>query len=443
MILRTLTHLALLGLLAGSASADDWLRFRGPNGTGIAPEGATAPTEWSADKNLKWKLELPGPGSSCPIVVGDRVFLTCWSGYGVDRGSPGNQQDLRRHLVCIDRKEGKLLWSKGVKAVLPEDRYSGMFAEHGYATHTPVSDGENVYVFFGKSGVLAFDFDGNQLWQTSVGTGLDRRNWGSSSSPILFKDKVIVPAMAESQSLVALDKKTGSQVWKSEAGGFASTWGTPILVEVNGEPEIVIGVPYEFWAFDPETGKLKWFCEIMNTDSYCSSVVAADGILYGVEGRSGGGIAVKAGGSGDVTKSNVVWSNRSRNRIATPVVHDGHLYYFSGGQAVCLDAKNGEEVYRERLSGATAAGGGRPGGGGGGRGGGQDYSSPILVDGKLYYVARNGTTYVVEASPKFKQLAANRLTNDREDFSATPAVSKGELFIRSSKHLYCIAEEKE
>jgi len=132
---------------------------------------------------MKWKVALPGPGSSSPIVVGDRIFVTCWSGYGVDRGNPGDQKALRLHLICLDRNTGKTIWDKAVEPTLPEDNYGGMFAEHGYASHTPVSDGERVYVYFGKSGALAFDMDGNQLWQTKIGTESDPRGWGSASRP--------------------------------------------------------------------------------------------------------------------------------------------------------------------------------------------------------------------------------------------------------------------
>ena len=143
--------LVLSSTLINGSLAGDWPRFRGPNGTGVSMDESPVPTSWSATENLKWKVALPGPGSSSPIVVGNRVFVTCWSGYGTGRGNPGDQQDLRRHLICIDRQTGDTLWSKTVEPYLPEDPYGGMFTQHGYASHTPVSDGERVYVFFGKT----------------------------------------------------------------------------------------------------------------------------------------------------------------------------------------------------------------------------------------------------------------------------------------------------
>ena len=454
----------LCTLVAGLSIADaaDWSRFRGPNGSGISEDKAAIPAEWGEKKNLQWKAELPGAGSSSPIVVGERVFVTCWSGY-MDRKGPGSLENLKRHLICFDRKTGKELWNKDVKAKLPEDTMRGMFAENGYATHTPVSDGEVVIAFFGKSGVHAYDMEGKKLWEANVGSDLDRRGWGSASSPILHKNLVIVTASVENHALVALDKKTGKEVWKEEAEGFGSTWGTPILVEVDDHTELVIGVPYEFWALNPDNGKLLWYCETLGTNSMCSSVVAKDGVVYGIETGPGGGgvIAVKAGGKGDVTKSHVLWRGSDRSRVGTPLIHDQKMYFVNGGVVGCLDAKTGKRVYQGRLSGGTPAsatrgggggqqpgrpggsrpGGGRSRGGRGGYGGGQDYSSAIIADGKLFYARRSGDVFVVKLGDEFEQLAVNRFESSQGDFNAAPAVSDGQLFIRSSMTLYCVSAE--
>lgn len=439
-------------LLGNGATATDWPRFRGPNGGGVNLDGPT-PTQWSETENLKWKLELPGPGSSSPIVVGDRVFLTCWTGYGTDPADPGDQKDLARHLLCINRETGKIEWSQAVAPSAPEEPFRGMFAENGYASHTPVSDGERVYVFFGKSGVIAFDMKGNQLWQKGVGIDSDPRGWGSASSPILYKNLVIVTASAESQALVAFDGKTGEEAWRSESEGYSGTWGTPILVEAEGRTDLVLAVPYEIWGLNPDTGKLRWYCNGIEADSMCSSVVAGDGIVYAVEAGPGGGgaIAVRAGGTGDVTKTHVLWTQNERSRIGTPLIHEGRMYWITGGVANCIDAVTGERVYQERLGGPAApdgnAGqaGGRPGGrrrgggGFGGFGGGQDYSSPVAADGKLYFVSRTGDMSVLALGSEFSLLAQNRF-DEPGDFSATPAISNGELLIRSNKFLYCVAE---
>ncbi|MDB5388091.1 MAG: serine/threonine protein kinase related protein [Planctomycetaceae bacterium] len=243
------------------ATAADWTRFRGPNGSGVSTDTTPTPVTWSPTENLKWKIELPGPGSSSPIILGEKIFITSWSGYGTDRSNRGGkQEDLKRHLTCLDRQTGKTIWDKTVNAVLPEDNYGGMFAEHGYTTHTPATDGERVYVFFGKTGALAFDLDGNQLWQTPCGTDSNRMNWGSSSSPILYKNLVIITASMESQTIYALDKTNGKEVWHTTADAFGDTWGTPILVDAGDiRTDLVIGVTDEIWVFNPYTGKLRWF----------------------------------------------------------------------------------------------------------------------------------------------------------------------------------------
>ncbi len=475
--------LAILAACASPAPASDWPRFHGADGNGVSPDTQPLPVKWSETENLRWKCKLPGPGSSSPIVVGRRVFVTCWTGYGVDRDNVGDEKDLRRHLICFDRDSGNVLWDRSIVPVLPEDPYSGNFTQHGYASHTPVSDGQRVYVFFGKTGVLAFDLDGKKLWQTGVGTGSGPHGWGSASSPILYKNLVIVTASAESESLVALDKMTGKEVWRRKDAGFSGTWGTPILVECGkGRTDLVISVPSKIWGFDPDDGKLRWQCDGLSSDSICASAIAHDDVVYALETgpRGGGTMAVRAGGEGDVTKSNVLWRGKERSRIGTPVVENGRIYWFGNHVANCIDAATGKQVYQAALGGATPpppppgpagrglaqpgpgqAGPGqaapgqpapgqpgpggpgrRPGGGRGPRGGirGQDYASPILAGGKIYFLSRSGDMFVYATGPEFKLLGQNRFAADGGDFSSTPAISDGQLFIRSSKYLYCVAD---
>jgi len=435
--------LSLCFAACAPVQAGDWARFRGPNGSGIPADSEPVPTEWSPSRNVQWRTELPGAGVSSPIVVGNRVFVTCYSGYGLNRQEPGNIEDLKRHLICVDRNSGKVLWEKTIAATMPEDPYTGMgVPAHGYASHTPVSDGKAVYVFFGKSGALAFDMDGNQKWQTQLGAESDPKRWGSASSPILTDDLLVVTAGPESRAVYGLDVKTGKELWKAESSGLGDVWGTPILTEgKDGRTDIVIGAPYEVWGINSATGKLSWFCEAIPSDSYSSSVVLAQNTIFGITGREGGSIAIKAGGYGDISESHVLWTGRDRSRYGTPVIQENRLYYVSSGIATCLDATTGEEVYRARLEGgadATPAASGFGFGFGRGRGG--DYSSPVLADGKVFYVAESGVTYVLKAGDQFEQLAANRVTEESENFAATPAISNGDLFIRSDKALYCISE---
>ena len=446
--------LASLTFLAISTSAD-WNRFRGPNGSGIPADNKAVPTTWNDKEHVKWKTALPGPGSSSPIVVGKRIFVTCWSGYGTDNTRDAKIEDLKRQLLCIDRKTGKVLWNKSVKAKLPEERYSGMFTQHGYATHTPVSDGKNVYAYFGKSGLHAFDLDGNKLWEADAGDYLDRRGWGSAASPIIFKDRVIVTASIEDEALYAFDSKTGSQVWRSPASGLASTWSTPITISHEGRDSILLAVPYELWAYNPENGRLRWSSEAVMSDSVCGSPIEKDGIIYAMGERGGGSVAIKAGGKGDVTKTHLKWEGKNGARIGTPILWEGRLYWIGSGIANCRDAKTGEEVFAERVPAAAGNGGvssggfgGRSGGGfsgfgggrrGGGGGRGSDYSSPVAAGGHLFQVTGSGETLVLKLSKEFKFVGRNKLT-DGSRFSGTPAIDNGQLFIRSDKNLYCIAD---
>lgn len=427
-------------VLWSSATYADWTRFRGPNGAGVSTEKDPLPTHWSGTRNLQWKIPLPGMGTSSPIVVGERVFVTYWSGYGMDRRNPGDLKQLRRHLTCIDRHTGKTLWSKAIEARLPEIGYSGRIAQHGYASHTPVSDGEHVYAFFGKSGVFCFDMEGKQVWQRHIGMESDPQGRGSASSPILYKDLLIVTASAEREALVGLNRKTGEEVWKQEAAGLNATWSTPALAQAGpNRTDLVIAVPREIWGLNPNTGKLRWYSSGLQSANSNSSAISHGGIVYAVESgaRGAGGIAVRAGGRGDVTGSRVVWSARHANRTATPILYQGRLYTFSNRIATCIDAATGTEIFKSRLraNGAVPAtqGSSRRGGGFGG-----DYASPVVGDGKIFFVTRSGQVFVLKASERFELLAVNRMGEEGEDFSATPAISQGRLFLRSNRNLYCL-----
>jgi outer membrane protein assembly factor BamB len=341
----------------------------------------------------------------------------------VPDGPEGDMKNLKRHLVCVDRA-GKVLWTRTVPAVLPDYEYQpGSFLSlHGYASSTPASDGERVYVFFGKTGVLAFDLEGKQLWQTSVGTGT--HDWGSATSPVLFQDLVLVNASVESGSLVALNKADGKEAWK--AGGMEWTWSSPVLVETGGRTEVVVSVHGRLRAFDPRTGKELWDCEGVD-DYICPSVIAHDGVVYAIGGRTNTAVAVRAGGKGDVSATHTLWRQSRGSNVSSPVFHNGHLYWASESRGVvyCLEAAKGTVVYEERL---------KPGPD-------RIYASPVVADGKLYYVSRTKGAFVVAARPEFQQLAHNTLKGDSSVFNASPAVSNGQIFLRSDRYLYGIGKK--
>ena len=408
---RSAMFLALFFYVGTTLSAADWPRFRGPQGDGTSVD-SNIPTEWSDSKNLKWKLKMPGAGFSSPIVVGKNIYVTAFSGSG---------DDVARHLVCVDRETGQEVWTKSVDGV--SDGGERGFAYHGQASHTPVSDGERVYAMFGSSGVKAYDLSGQLLWEQDLGNERNAR-FGTSSSPILHGDMLIVTAGAESESMRAYDKKTGKELWKTEAGDLSRSYSTPMLAKnADGQDELLISVTEELWSLNPESGKLKWYAGTRVDTAACPSLVVRDNVVYVIGGRGGGRTAIRLGGKNDVTDSHVLWSQTGGSYVPSPVFHEGNLYWVNDrGIATCVDAKTGEEVGRKRL-------------------GGRFYASVVLVGDKLYAVSRFDGTYVLKATPEFEEIALNKLS-DESDFSGSPAVSDGQLFIRSEEYLYCISGDE-
>lgn len=413
------TSLLLLILIAVCPSmiADDWSRFRGSDGQGISSE--SVPVKWSTEEGVLWKTDLPGEGSSSPVIIGNRIFVTCYE------GTTG--ADAKRSLVCVDSESGKIQWKQSVVASQREDSYSGFLQEHGYASGSAVSDGTNVYAFFGKAGVLACTVEGKKLWQKDVGQMSSNRRWGSGSSLVLANDILIVNASEEARAIIGLNKATGEEAWKAEYDALELCFATPVLVAGDdGKTEAVISMPGEVWGLNPENGKLRWFCEIDNGGNVSPSVVVGEKSLYTFGGYPQQQTnAIKRGGRGDLTNTHRVWNNRDSSYVATPLLSDGHLYWVSDrGQSFCVNAETGETVTRERLSGLTS--GGRP-----------VYASPVKAGDKIYVVTRRSGTFVYDASPEMKEVARNPAL-DESDFNATPAVTNGRLILRSNKALYAI-----
>lgn len=410
--------LALTALTA-TLSAADWPQFRGPGGSATSADKAT-PVTWSDSSGIAWKTELPGAGTSSPILVGTRIFLTAYTGFNVPGQPGGSQEELKRHVLCLNRADGKVVWKTDVPSKLPEQ--DKIRDGHGYASSTPVSDGQRVYVFFGKSGVFALDLNGKIVWQADVGAGLN--GWGSAASPILHGNLLIINASVESESLIALDKNTGKEAWR--AGGMRESWNTPIIVKTpEGKTELVVAIFGKVLGLDPEKGTPLWSCETKIPWYMVPSIVADKGIVYCIGGRGGGGsLAVKAGGRGDVGESHRLWLGKKGSNVSSPVFHNGHLYWASDSLPIvsCVNAATGEVLYEERLDRAD-----------------QFYPSPVLADGKLYYLTRAGQVFVVAAKPKFELLATNKF-DERAVFNACPVVADSRLFIRSDRWLYCIGK---
>jgi outer membrane protein assembly factor BamB len=405
----------------GVDAAENWPQFRGPGGHATSDDTGL-PTTWSDEENVVWKSPLPGFGTSSPIVWGERIFLTCYSGYGLDIQNPGEESNLRRHLLCFNRADGKIVWDREVPARLPAPNYIDFLTLHGYATSTPACDGERVYVFFGTSGVFAYDLDGKQLWQADVGH--QAHYWGSAASPVVNGDLVFINATVESQTVFALDKRTGKEVWKSS--GLLSSWSTPLATKTaEGQTELVVSVRSRLVGFNPETGEKLWTCP--TKQSYAaSSPLAQQGLVYMASGRPSSLLAIRTGGRGDVGETHVERKIEGiGSSITTPVLYGNHIYSVDErGIAACVEAATGKILYKERLGaeGVTL------------------YASVVAADEKLYVVSREQGVFVLAAGPEFRQLAVNRFASDTSVFNATPTVHRGQLLLRSNRFIYCLGQ---
>lgn len=402
--------------LPATSNSADWTNWRGPGAMGVS-ENRNVPVAWRGSENVAWKTELPGAGGSSPIVAEEKSYVTCYTGYGVPGEAPGDLRNLKRRLLCLNRSDGIVIWSREVVAKLPEQE---KVRDHGYASSTPAADADGVIVFFGKSGVFAFSHAGEKLWGADVGEGT--HGWGSATSPVLYKNLVIINASVESGSLIALDRTTGKEVWRTT--GMKESWNTPLLVPVEGSgSELVVAVFGKVLGFDPDSGASLWSCDTGIGWYMVPSLVNHHSMVYCIGGRSGGALAVRVGGRGDVTGSHRAWTMKKGSNVSSPVFYQGHLYWAHEQLGIinCVEAETGELVYEERLPRA-----------------GQVYSSPILAGENLYFVTRGGSVFVIKAQPKFHQLARNEM-GDRSRFDASPVVDENRLLIRSDRYLYCLA----
>lgn len=406
-------------------SGVNWPRFRGPDGSGVS-NATGLPTTWSATKNIVWSRELPGPGSSSPITWGDHVYLTCYSGYGLSAESPGDMSKLKRHLVCVNRDDGKILWDRQMPAKAKQSNYVNFITNHGYASSTPTADATGVYVFYGATGAAQYSHAGQLKWQKSCGT--QALGYGTAVSPILYRNLLIIHADVEGTGLIALDKSIGTEKWRLATNMDGRCNSTPVLVPANGSHELVFFADEnKIAAVDPQSGKSLWTCET-NINRYLNpSPITQDGIVYMLGGRPSGGVAVRAGGRGDVTRTHKPWEVNKGCTVGWPTYVNGYLYWVTNrGVVNCLDAKTGKLMYETRTRPSSEL----------------VYGSVIAADGKLYFFSREKGAYVAEVGPTWNQLAHNVIETDTTIFNATPAVSRGQLLIRSDKCLYCIGKKQ-
>jgi outer membrane protein assembly factor BamB len=410
---------ALLGLTL-PAAADNWPAWRGADGGGHSKEKGL-PVKWSATENVKWKVELPGPCNSTPIVWGDKVFLT----QATDKGQ-------KRSLMCLNRKDCSLLWEKTVEYKDKEPTHQ----TNPYCAASPVTDGERVVVSYGSAGLFCYDFKGELLWRRDLGKS--HHIWGNAASPVLYGDLALLNfGPGERTFLLAVNKKDGKDVWKvDEVGGklggegpstWVGSWSTPVVAKVEGHDELIMTWPGVVRAYDPKDGKLLWSCMGLAKDSggdrlvYTSPLVAP-GVVVAMAGFMGPYLAVKPGGKGDVTETHRLWrETKAPQRVGSGVIVGEHVYIVNEpGTAQCIELRTGKTLWTERT-------------------GAKSWGSMVAADGKLYLLNQEGETVVLEASPTFKILSRNPL---KEHTNSSIAVSDGELFLRTDRHLWCIGAAK-
>jgi len=388
-----------------AAEPSHWSRFRGPDGTGIS-NAVKVPVDFG-ESDVVWQAKLPVSGHSSPVQWGDRIFLT---------GATIQGDEVERHVVCLNATSGKVLWDK-IAAVVPGEALHKM---NSWATPSCVTDGERVVAFFGAGGLHCFDNKGARQWSKNLGTFPG--GWGVGASPIIFDEMVIQNCDAEGASyLIALDRKTGDEVWRTprEAkprGG----WSTPIVIDVDGQPELILNGEFGVAAYNPKSGEPLWNCTGFNGRG-TPGPVWGHGMLYVVNGKSGDVYAVRPGGRGDVTKTHMVWhtDRRGGRDLPSPVLIDDCLVAISmSGIATGYDAHNGEELWKERLGG--------------------NYSgSPIAAGGRIYALAEDGSVVVLKAGKKFELVARNKVGDGSgEIFRSSPGVISNDLLIRGDRTLY-------
>lgn len=465
---------------ATSAVADQqWGQWRGPRATGVAPL-ANPPVTWSETQNVRWKTALPGSGTSTPIIWGDQVFVqtaiptgkkvepapaaevakpaASWSlarpvfgqaqpgaggppgegprrrgpgggpgggggGGGGRGGGPAPSEVYQFALVAVDRGTGKVQWQKVLREEVPHE---GHHRDHGYASHSPITDGERVYAWLGSRGLHCLNLQGEVQWSKDLGKMRTVAGFGEGSSPALHEDFLVVNWDHEGEDFVAaFDKRTGQERWR-QPRDEKTTWTTPLVVTVDGRPQVIVSASQRIRSYDLATGKQVWVCGGM-TANVIPTPVSDFGMLYALSGFRGNALlAIKLGGTGDLTDgASIAWrQGKATPYVPSPLLYGENLFFFSGNNAVlsCFNAKTGDAQFaEERLTGPSGF-----------------YASPVGAAERVYLVGRNGTSLVLKNSGKLEVLATNVL---EDAFDASPAVVGRELFLRGHASLYCLAEK--
>jgi outer membrane protein assembly factor BamB len=393
---------------ATGEGAGYWPQWRGPSYQGrVVGEGY--PDRWSESENVLWKVPVPGRGNSSPIVWGDRIFLTTAQDGG-----------RRRSILCYRRSDGERLWETAAPEAKPEAAHS----KNTRASSTPAADGQRVYAYFGNHGLLAVDFQGDTVWHVSLGP-FDAYH-GTASSPLLYRDRVIVVQDHQGRSgsfIAAFDTGTGRQLWRTPRAAQVG-WNSPIAVRVGNHDELIVSGQQAVVAYDPDTGQELWMAR-GNTFETIPTPVVGHGLLFCSSGRAGPTLAIRPGGSGDVTKTHIAWkAAKGSPFVPSPVLYGDYLYLVNdmASVATCYAAKTGQLMWQGRLGKPRREG---------------FSASPVALDGKIFFTNDVGETFVLKAGPEFEILHVNTLG---ERVLASPALVDGRWYFRTDEHLLAIGK---
>jgi hypothetical protein len=416
----------LFFFVAGLAQAENWQGWRGPNGDGTSPEKGI-PVKWSGTENIAWRIAIPGEGHSSPIIWGDKVFLTS-----------SLTEKNKRILLCLDRPSGQTVWQRDVVQSPPET----IHRLNSRASGTPATDGRQVYVTFmraegdrviapnvssdrlitpGKIIVTAYDLDGNEKWKTNVGDFVSAH--GFNTCPVLFEDLVILNGDHDGDAyLVALDRQSGRERWRTRRENKTRSYATPIIREIDGRTQMILSGSLCVASYDPRNGKRHWIVD-GPTEQFVASMVYDGKYVFATGGYpERHTVAIRPGGRGNVTDSHIVWrTTRGAAFVPSPIISGRYLLMVAdSGIASCFEARTGKRHWMERLPGGHSP-------------------SPVSADGLVYFVSDQGVTTVIRPGETFEVIAKNELG---DPVSASPAISQGHFFLRTHRHLYCIGANK-
>ena len=434
-MLSVLTFSFLSVFLSAQNNTENWPQWRGPLATGAAVKG-NPPTVFGETQNLKWKTEIPGKGHATPVVWGDKIIVLTAVPTDEKAGAEpkalsegerqmsGTSTDLIHDfkVILVDLNTGKIQWETTVARELPQENTHNLGS---WASNSPCTDGEFIYAYFGSRGVFCLDFNGKIIWQKDYGQMKKVMSFGEGESPCLYKDKLFIQWDHEGESfVVALNKKTGEEVWKQNRDEKTS-WSTPLVVEVNGQPQLITVATNQVRSYDANTGEIIWTTTGM-TRNCIPNPVYADGILYVMSGFRGSALQAIdiAKAKGDITGTPaILWTyNQDTPYTPNPLLMDGKLYFLrvNNGFLTCIDAKTGKVLYsKEKLEGISDL-----------------YSSPTGGAGKIYIASEN-ICLVIKAGEKYELLSSNKLG---DDFHASPVIAGNKLILRGFKSLYCFEE---